>query len=615
MASDRYGALPRRDEPSTAPPSDTRTPHRAQRAVALALLAVSAYAGARLLTPAGRTAARIAPARLARGSAAAPDDDRPAGANADAAASAAADAAGGGTDDAAGASDTATTTTRRSGATSAVKASGAGDDDGAAAGDDGDPAAEAASRDGALVDDDSGAAAARDQGGEEDGNGGGLNSSKANLKGARVKARFYRRSYATSDAPADMAFYSDYIGVASAWRAAADDDAAVDDAGAVTADDGADASGGAADGTCARGCDTGVEGCYARYDGDALSGGVAQVEFVQSRVSAQGAGRGVGGWDGARRAMNGNMTDYHGFTDDALVYYLDDLGAHVRQFVEDRVPFLARRYAKKDDTMYTALVALPGSGNAVELQAPACASCEAGLGVVFLEFASLGECPGSHTMLHDVEWYHQQYAARYVDVTLENGLPAPMLVMSKHAVSNWTRVGDDLAASFPEYSAAYDVHRAEGEGCTYASLPMYVSDSEHYQIDVRFVHNPTARTPAGGASWREYEEDVRSTHQELLHLLQWDAYLDSHLQIWPDATLDTYARRMDDVGMWWRAFNGSCTQESGTAHRFNFYSSGIAGVHGVRLHRPITDGTFVPAGKLLPLDACTPTYSCPAPVK
>ena len=126
-------------------------------------------------------------------------------------------------------------------------------------------------------------------------------------------------------------------------------------------------------------------------------------------------------------------------------------------------------------------------------------------------------------MLHDVEWYHQQYAARYVDVTLENGLPAPMLVMSKHAVSNWTRVGDDLAASFPEYSAAYDVHRAEGEGCTYASLPMYVSDSEHYQIDVRFVHNPTARTPAGGASWREYEEDVRSTHQELLHLLQWDA--------------------------------------------------------------------------------------------
>ena len=100
-------------------------------------------------------------------------------------------------------------------------------------------------------------------------------------------------------------------------------------------------------------------------------------------------------------------------------------------------------------------------------------------------------------MLHDVECYHQQYAARYVDVTLENGLPTPMLVMSKHAVSNWTRVGDDLAASFPEYSAAYDVHRAEGEGCTYASLPMYVSDSEHYQIDVRFVHNPTARTPAG----------------------------------------------------------------------------------------------------------------------
>ena len=556
-------------------------------------------APAQLLTPAGRTAARIAPAHLARGSAAAPDDDRPAGANADTAAGAAVDAAGDGTDDAAGdgtATTTTTTTTRRGGgATSAVKAIGAGDDDGAA-GDDGSLAAErraamarsltttarrprttrAAMR--------MGTAAAQQL--------------KANLKGARAGGLLPLLVRDVGRAGGHGVLLGLHRRRVRVPRA--DDDPPADDAGAVTAvaDDDADTSGGAADGTCARGCDTGVAGCYARYDGDALSGGVAQVEFVQSRVSAQGAGRGVGGWDGARRAMNGNMTDYHGFTDDALVYYLDDLGAHVRQFVEDRVPFLARRYAKKDDTMYTALVALPGSGNAVELQAPACASCEAGLGVVFLEFASLGECPGSHTMLHDVEWYHQQYAARYVDVTLENGLPAPMLVMSKHAVSNWTRVADDLAASFPEYSAAYDVHRAEGEGCTYASLPMYVSDSEHYQIDVRFVHNPTARTPAGGVSWREYEEDVRSTHQELLHLLQWDAYLDSHLQIWPDATLDTYARRMDDVGMWWRAFNGSCTQESGTAHRFNFYSSGIAGVHGVRLHRPITDGTFVPAGKL-----------------
>ena len=62
--------------------------------------------------------------------------------------------------------------------------------------------------------------------------------------------------------------------------------------------------------------------------------------------------------------------------------------------------------------------------------------------------------------------------------------------------------------------------------------------------------------------------------------------------------------------MWWRAFNGSCTQESGTAHRFNFYSSGIAGVHGVRLHRPITDGTSSPGAA--PLYART-RRPCPAP--
>ena len=36
-------------------------------------------------------------------------------------------------------------------------------------------------------------------------------------------------------------------------------------------------------------------------------------------------------------------------------------------------------------------------------------------------------------MTHDISWYHQQYAARYMGVTLENGLPAPMLVQSKHA--------------------------------------------------------------------------------------------------------------------------------------------------------------------------------------
>ena len=77
--------------------------------------------------------------------------------------------------------------------------------------------------------------------------------------------------------------------------------------------------------------------------------------------------------------------------------------------------------------------------------------------------------------------------------------------------------------------------------------------------------------------------------------------------------MDTYARRMDDAGTWWRAFNGSCTH-GGAGGRFNFYSTGFAGVHGVQLHMPVPDGTFIPSGKLLPLDACSPTYSCPAPV-
>ena len=56
-------------------------------------------------------------------------------------------------------------------------------------------------------------------------------------------------------------------------------------------------------------------------------------------------------------------------------------GAHLRQFIEDRVPFLPRAYTKKDDTIYAVLISLPGSGNVVELQAPKCAKCESGLGV------------------------------------------------------------------------------------------------------------------------------------------------------------------------------------------------------------------------------------------
>ena len=156
--------------------------------------------------------------------------------------------------------------------------------------------------------------------------------------------------------------------------------------------------------------------------------------------------------------------------------------------------------------MYTALVALPGSGNASSCRQPACASCEAGLGVVFLEFASLGECPGSHTMLHDVEWYHQQYAARYVaDVTPRTGRRRRCSSCRSTRSPTGRASATTTAASFPEYSAAYDVHRAEGEGCTYASLPMYVSDSEHYQIDVRScTTRPRARPPAAraGASTR-----------------------------------------------------------------------------------------------------------------
>ena len=49
---------------------------------------------------------------------------------------------------------------------------------------------------------------------------------------------------------------------------------------------------------------------------------------------------------------------------------------------------------------------------------------------------------------------------------------------------------------------------------------MYVSGDEHYQVDVRFVHNPSAEVPTGGASWAEYEQDVLDTHRELLHRLQ-----------------------------------------------------------------------------------------------
>lgn len=67
-------------------------------------------------------------------------------------------------------------------------------------------------------------------------------------------------------------------------------------------------------------------------------------------------------------ALSNKKNAFHDF---ATAFFIPDLGAHAAAFIADGVPFVGRRYTQGDAAMFVAILATPGNGHTLELQAAA----------------------------------------------------------------------------------------------------------------------------------------------------------------------------------------------------------------------------------------------------
>lgn len=384
-----------------------------------------------------------------------------------------------------------------------------------------------------------------------------------------------KRTFATTDGAADLAFFVRYFGRA--------DPSATHD-----------------------------KGCLDRDLGWALPDKFG-IHFPQSYVTPSSVdGASLRDWE-ARKLAAPPLSAFDSY---ATSFWLPDLGPHVRAFEADNVSTATRRAPGGG---YVALVRTPGSGQALELQSPACAGCD---DAEFAPFAP-SECVQARALPKGARYYDawlRKAAAAGWNAT-SGGLPAPIVAQLRVAVSD---LDDDAAAFLDAFLPDLQVDfEADGD----CELLRFVTSTAPfdgrpaifgYDLEYVFVQNGAVE------GWAAYQAWMNKLHAANVgEGTGFDRGLDFHVKIMAaddptatrrDVSLDAFALLHESRGVPYHAFNvsnpcpGTGPPPPGpTGHML--YSAGPGGVQGVEFWGAL-DGTRWAADELFTWNGCSPTMSC-----
>lgn len=370
------------------------------------------------------------------------------------------------------------------------------------------------------------------------------------------------------------------------------------------------------------------DACLHRELGLSLPDGIG-IHFPTSfKTGSVVDGRSLADVQAGQRALHGDLSRYDALLEQATAYYVPDLASHVAAFTRDGVPSLRRTYALGDGTpMWAATVASPASALVFEVHAPACSNA-----AFCHSFAPHGadECGAAHALRRPVAWYETQWAAA---VALDGGgdrlasdVLKPVLAQVRSAVED-----GGAAAAFVKAHLADDVvasAHSDGRACAWTEFAVRTAPfmtrrrkMTNHSVDVVFVRNGNAE----GTAVRDWRDWARALHAAYVGTgWGFDRLLDNHLKFTQHdrettkygASLDAHARRLDDDGGRFHAFNVS--RNCPSVHTpvfdagFMLYADGVDALTGVELWGETVDGSYFGDRALFGWNGCSPSMGCTA---
>jgi len=261
------------------------------------------------------------------------------------------------------------------------------------------------------------------------------------------------------------------------------------------------------------------------------------VHMVQSYVTENGTDT-PSEWFKYMHDLHGDMKTWDQFMHFGTTFQVSDLSAHLAQFQNDSVPFMARK-TTQSTPLYSLLVQTP-SAKVMEIVSTTKPSTSASLFTAWQD----SECPVSH----------ERSLSQIDSVSKVSFPPSP----SPSGLPTLTAIGVNIAASaqtvngIGDWLTKYGISGSNNElhnesGCIVAAIT-------YTNADVRYVSNPSARI--GSKTVEQYEEMQMAVHSKYVgENSGWDAWMDNHWCVGVDHSkaLDSTAKAWASDKVGWHA--------------------------------------------------------------